>query len=81
MENDKVIATSSLKCTDEDGIYELMLHSGLKYQLDLRQYGPNVSGREGATRFLVKLLSGQIFDALSIIGLPMRRLREPEKTQ
>ena len=80
MKDDKLIATSALRCGEEDGVYVLELHSGLKYRLDLRQYGPNVSGREGATRFLVKLLSTQIFDALSIIGLPMRRLRE-EKTQ
>lgn len=58
---------------DAEGIYTIELFSGLRYTYDLRRYR-ELAGPDAASKFMVKMFSSQIFDAMSISGVPTKRL-------
>jgi hypothetical protein len=68
-----VFAISRIMCGEVDGTYEIELFSGLRYSYDLRRYR-ELAEAKLAVDFLKRMLSTAVHDALSISGVPLRRI-------
>jgi hypothetical protein len=74
---DPIIATATIKCGPEEGLFELITFYGHRFEIDLRKY-PTLRTREQVGPFLRKMLSTVLFDTVVMTGIPIRQLKEPK---
>jgi len=74
---DPIIATATIKCGPEEGLFELVDFYGRRFLIDMRRY-PELHDRLRVGAFLIKLLSGVLFDTIVMSGVPVHQIKEPK---